>query len=74
MHTRGEMLSFAIVFALRGARKLVRGLREELTEEERYRVADNVVHRLSNTATRGGCPRIYRRPEKDIQRIANVLD
>jgi hypothetical protein len=39
------MLSFAIDFALRGACKPVRGLREELTEEERYRVAD-VVHRL----------------------------
>ncbi len=46
MRTRGDMLSFAIAFALRGARKLVRGLREELTEEERYRVADDVVHRL----------------------------
>jgi hypothetical protein len=41
-----DLLSFAIAFALRGARKLVRGLREELTEEERYRVADDVVHRL----------------------------
>jgi len=29
------MLSFAIAFALRGARKLVRGLRAELTEDER---------------------------------------
>jgi hypothetical protein len=27
-----------------GARKLVRGLRQELTEDERYRVADDVVH------------------------------
>jgi hypothetical protein len=46
MRTRGDMLSFAIAFALRGARKLVRGFREELTEEERYRVANDVVHRL----------------------------
>ena len=46
MRTRGDMLSFAIAFALRGARKLVRGLREELTEEERYRFANDVVHRL----------------------------
>ena len=46
MRTRGDMLSFAIAFALRGARKLVRGLREELTEEERYRVANDVMHRL----------------------------
>jgi hypothetical protein len=42
------MLSFAIAFALRGARKLVRGLRQELTEEEPYRVANvDVVHRLT---------------------------
>jgi hypothetical protein len=46
MRTRGDMLSFAIAFALRGARKLVRGLRQELTEEERYRVANDVVDRL----------------------------
>jgi hypothetical protein len=46
VRTRGDMLSFAIAFALRGARKLVRGLREELTENERYRVADDVVDRL----------------------------
>ena len=43
MRTRGDMLAFAIAFALRGARELVRGLREE---EERYRVADDVVHQL----------------------------
>ena len=46
MRTRGDMLAFAIAFALRGARKLVRGPRQELTEEERYRVADDVVHQL----------------------------
>ncbi len=40
------MLRFAIAFALIGARKLVRGLRHGLSEEERYRVADDVVHRL----------------------------
>jgi hypothetical protein len=32
--------------ALRGARKLARGLRQGLSEAERYRVADDVVHRL----------------------------
>jgi hypothetical protein len=37
---------FSLAFALRGARKLVRGFRTELTEEERYRVADDVVHQL----------------------------
>jgi len=46
MRTRGDRLGFAIAFALRGARKLVRGLRQELTEEERYRVADDVVLQL----------------------------
>ncbi len=40
------MLRFAIAFALRGARKLVRGLRQGLTEQERFRVADDVVDRL----------------------------
>jgi hypothetical protein len=46
METRGDMLRFAIAFALRGARKLVRGLRHALDEDERYRVADDVVARL----------------------------
>jgi hypothetical protein len=46
MRTRGDLLRFAVAFALRGARKLVRGLRNELNEEERFRVADDVVHRL----------------------------
>jgi hypothetical protein len=40
------MLRFAVAFALRSARKLVRGLRHELNEEERFRVADDVVHQL----------------------------
>jgi hypothetical protein len=38
--------SWLIAFALREARHLVRGLRAELSEEERYRVADEVVHQL----------------------------
>jgi len=46
MRTRADLLRFAVAFALRGARKLVRGLRQGLSEEERYRVADDVVHRL----------------------------
>ena len=40
------MLRFAIAYALRGARKLVRGLRQGLSEEERFRIADDVVDRL----------------------------
>jgi hypothetical protein len=46
MRTRGDMLRFAIAFALMGARKLIRGLKQGLTEDERYRVADDVVRRL----------------------------
>ncbi len=46
MRTRADMLRFAIAFALMRARKLVRGLRQGLTEEERYLVTDDVVHRL----------------------------
>jgi hypothetical protein len=46
MRTRGDLLWFSIAFALRSARKLVRGLRQELPEDERYRVADDAVHRL----------------------------
>ena len=46
MRTRGDMLRFAIAFALRGARKLVRGLRQGLSEEKRFGVADDVVRRL----------------------------
>jgi hypothetical protein len=40
------MLRYAIAFALRRARKLVRGLRHELSEEERYQVANDVVDQL----------------------------
>ena len=40
------MLRFAIAYALRSARKLVRGLRQGLSEEERFRIADDVVDRL----------------------------
>ncbi|MGP0087825.1 MAG: hypothetical protein ACLP0B_30040 [Steroidobacteraceae bacterium] len=47
MKTRGDMLQFAaIAFALMRARKLVRGLRQGLSEDERYLIADDVVHRL----------------------------
>jgi hypothetical protein len=40
------MHRFAIAFALRGARKLVPGVRQGLSEEERFRDADDVVLRL----------------------------
>jgi hypothetical protein len=44
--TRGDVLKYAIAFALRRARKIVRGLNEGLTEAERYAVADHVVRQL----------------------------
>jgi hypothetical protein len=44
--TRGEVLKYAIAFALMRARKIVRGLKEGLTEDERYAVADHVVRQL----------------------------
>jgi len=43
-------LRFAVAFALTRARKLVRGLRQGLSEDERYLVADDVVHQLRQDA------------------------
>jgi hypothetical protein len=44
--TKGEVLRYAIAFALRRSRKIVRGLKEGLTEDERYAVADHAVAQL----------------------------
>jgi hypothetical protein len=44
--TRGNLLRYAIAFALMRARKIVRGLKEGLTEAERYAVADQVISQL----------------------------
>jgi hypothetical protein len=44
--TTGEVLRYAIAFALRRARKVVRGLKAELSEEERFAVADHAVAQL----------------------------
>jgi hypothetical protein len=44
--TKGEVLRYAIAFALRYSRKIVRGLKESLTEDERYAVADHAVAQL----------------------------
>ena len=41
-----EVLRYAIAFALRRSRKIIRGLKEGLTEEERYAVADHAVAQL----------------------------
>ena len=50
--TKGEVLRYAVAFALRRSRKIIRGLKsycglkEGLTEEERYAVADHTVAQL----------------------------
>jgi hypothetical protein len=44
--TRGEVLRYAVALALRRARKIIRGLKEGLTEEERFAVADHTVAQL----------------------------
>jgi hypothetical protein len=44
--TRGQVLRYAIAFALRRARKIVRGAKTEMTEPERYAIADHVVDQL----------------------------
>jgi hypothetical protein len=44
--TRGDVLRYRIAFALQRARKIVRGLKEGLTEDERYAIADHVVAQL----------------------------
>jgi hypothetical protein len=46
MRTRGDALRFAIAFALMQARKAVRGLKQALTKQERFAVADRAVDRL----------------------------
>ena len=44
--TKGEILRYAIAFALRRSRKIIRGLKEGLSEEERFAVADHTVAQL----------------------------
>jgi hypothetical protein len=44
--TRGEVLRYALAYALRRSRKIIRGLKEGLSEEERYAVADHAVAQL----------------------------
>jgi hypothetical protein len=44
--TRGEVLRYAIAYALRRSRKIIRGLKEGLSEYERHAVADHVVAQL----------------------------
>ena len=44
--TRGDALKYKIVFALRRASKIIRGLRQGLSEVERYAFAEHVVAQL----------------------------
>ena len=44
--TRGDVLRYNLAFALSRAVKVVRGLRQGLSEVERYAVADHVVSQL----------------------------
>jgi hypothetical protein len=44
--TRGDVLRYNLAFALIRASKIVRGLRQALTEDDRYAVADHVVAQL----------------------------
>ena len=50
--TKGDVLRYAIAFALRRSRKIVPGLK--LTEEERYAVADHAVAQLKECGDLGG--------------------
>jgi hypothetical protein len=43
---RVDRVRYAIAFALMRARKIVRGLKDGLTEDERYAVADHVIRQL----------------------------
>ena len=44
--TRGDVLKYRIAYALIRACKIVRGLRQGLTEAERHAVAEHVVGQL----------------------------
>ena len=46
--TKEDVLRYAIAFALRRSRKIIRGLKQGLTEEERYAVADHAVTQLKD--------------------------
>jgi hypothetical protein len=46
MRTRGQVLADAISYALIRARKIVRGLKQGLTDEDRRAVADDAVYEL----------------------------
>ena len=51
--TRGDVLRYAIAYALMRVRKIICGLKVGLTEEERYAVADHVVRQLKEQRAGG---------------------
>jgi hypothetical protein len=44
--TRGQMLQYAIAFALIRGRKISRGVKADLTDQDRFPIAGNVVDYL----------------------------
>jgi len=48
LKTRGDLLSLHLAMALSRAVKIVRGLRQGLSREEREAVADDTVRRVAN--------------------------
>ena len=61
MRTRGDMLRFAVAFALRGTRKLVRGLRHELDKQRGFALPTTSFTSFNSMATPGGSKTICRR-------------
>jgi hypothetical protein len=53
--TRGDVLRYALAFALRRARKIMRGLKDALTEDERYAVARMRAERRAGKLIEHGC-------------------
>ena len=58
MRTRGDICAYALI----RARKVVRRLRQALTEQERYEVADAAVYELQ----KHGDPRRLYEPVRDV--------
>jgi hypothetical protein len=45
-HVRGQVLKYTVAFTLMRARKIVRGAKAGLTEQQRYAVVDHAVDQL----------------------------
>lgn len=62
---RGEVLRYAISFALMGAVKVVRGLRKGLSEPERHAVADAAVSHMKKYGNSWKLDEEMERPDYD---------